>query len=257
MRTFYIYIGLTTFSIAILIFLSQYKTKEIKPFLLEDTPKEINAELVMDKIKVNQPNVAFKSYDFSYIIRKGSKRWRKLQDGTYQNSKYDIGNINYKGEFVGTNRSIAAKTYTDFTGKKATIYRMKNISYKLAYDIYRDIWRKHMKGHKMKVHNPILLDMVFNAICSSYGSQHFREVLEEMTGHRTKVNWITDEDVEIFNNLCENPLREAKFYKRYWEVRNNYYNLKSKKRGHRGLSKWIKDYDVNAYDNVLKLNKKE
>ena len=211
-------------------------------------PKEV--KIIHDKVE--QPTYVRKSYDFNYIVRPNSKRWRKLQDGTYQNSKYDVGNINSKKQFVGTNRSIAAKTYEEFTGKLATISRMKNISFDLARKIYKKMfWDDIMKGGNFKVHNPLLLDCIFNAICSSYGTSHFKKVLKEMTGFKSKGWKISTEEIEVFNELSKNAHREAEFYQRYWDIRNEYYIVKAKKKGHKGLNRWIRDYDRNAYNNIL------
>ena len=250
MKTQYIYLLLLLLSTTITYSLS-YKIKN-SSVEVKNVPTELDYEILNNKIKIQQPSHKLKLYDFSYIVRPNSKRWRKLQDGTYQNSKFDVGNINSKGEFVGTNRSIAAKTYEEYTGKKATFARMRGISYELAKNIYRDMfWYDIMKGHKMKVRNPLLLDMIFNAICSSNGTIHFKSVLQEMTGFKSN-NWkITEEEIIHFNNLCKNPLKEAEFYSKYWNIRNEYYALKSKKRGHRGLNRWIDDYDKNAYKGII------
>jgi hypothetical protein len=249
------FLGLLISATVLYLFSAPTKAVPKIPIKVIDAPSGLDCEVIENKIKVTQPQHQLKSYVFSYIIRPNSKRWRKLQDGTFQLSKYDRGNYNSKNQLVGTNRSIAAKTYEQYTGKTATIPRMKAISCNLAKNIYRDMfWKDIMKGHKMKVHNPILLDMIFNAICSSNGTSHFKTVLNTMTGYSDKEWKITEEEIEYFNRLCENPLREAEFYKRYWNIRNEYYALKSKKKGHRGLNRWIKDYDVNAYDFLSKTN---
>ena len=235
MKTQHIYFLLLIISIT-LAYTFSYKGEPMpEPIVVDNAPVELNCEVVKNKIKVNQPKHQLKYYTFSYIIRRDSKRWRKLQDGTFQLSEYDRGNYNSKNQLVGTNRSIAAKTYEQYTGKTATKARMKAISYEMAKDIYQDMfWFDIMQGNKMKVHNPILLDMIFNAICSSNGTSNFKKVLKKMTGYSDKKWKITDKEIVYFNNLCENPLREAEFYKRYWNVRNDYYALKSKKKGHRG-----------------------
>ena len=108
-KTQHLYLFLVVVSVTTMFYLSRTSAKSVDKCVepMIDTPKEINAQMVNDKIKVHQQLVYRKTYDFSYIIRPNSKRWRKLQDGTYQNSKYDVGNINYQKQFVGTNRSIS------------------------------------------------------------------------------------------------------------------------------------------------------
>lgn len=72
--------------------------------------------------------------------------------------------------------------------------------------------------------------MIFNAICSSAGSHHFKDILQSMTKnykhtktgkvykdgfviYKSKLKWITLEEIYVFNELCSNIETEEKFYK--------------------------------------------
>ena len=207
-----------------------------------------------------------KNYKFSYIMRDSSKRWFKLKDNTFQLNPYDRGNYNKRGKLAGTNRSISAKVYEKYTGFEANKDNMKSLSFDLAIKIYEEkFWHKYMNGDSMQVHNPILIDMIFNAICSSAGSHHFKDILQSMTKnykhtktgkvykdgfviYKSKLKWITLDEIYVFNELCSNIETEEKFYKKFWNKRNDYYNKRSSKKGLKGLSKWIKDYNYNIYN---------
>jgi hypothetical protein len=188
------------------------------------------------------------AYDFTYIMRKDSKREIKLRDGTFQLSKHDSGNYNSDGELVGTNRSIAAKTYEHYMKKKATLKRMKELSFEDAFYMYERMYIEIMQGEKFLVHNPLLLDMIFNAICSSAGTIHFKQVLYKCGCMPSKEFNITSKEVECFNrNISISYEKEKKFYETFWKIRESYYIQKSKKPQHKGLLKWIKDYPKDEY----------
>ena len=222
----------------------------------------LESTIILDTIEcVSTPiyskyNTTPKRYNFSYIVRPNSKREIKLRNNTFQISKYDRGNYNHDNVLVGTNRSISAKTFERYTNKIATIEAMKNISIHVAIEIYqKEFWEYRMQGNLMKVHNPLLLDMIFNAICSSSGTHHFKDVLYDMTGFKipkSKLKYITKEEIKVFNNLCKDLSKEESFYKKYWTIRNSYYNKRSTKKGMKGLSKWIIDYPYDSY-NTLKV----
>ena len=184
------------------------------------------------------------TYDFEYIIRPNSKRWRKLQDGTLNTSPIDKGNF-YKGKLLYTNRSITPHTLATFRRKPVSKEDMINLTIEEAIDIYRyDFWERRMQGHKMIVQNPILLDIIFNAICSSNGLKHLREVIQEMGGNVNISNKeMSDAEIELFNNLICDIEHEQEFYKRFFVKRKNYYALRSKK--FKGIVKWCEDYPEN------------
>lgn len=224
-----------------------------KPYSMGANNNEIPQEM-KGLVRVEQPKAVMlkpHTFKFDYIVRKGSKRHRKLQSGTFQLSRYDSGNYNSRGQLVGTNRSIAASTYESFTGQKATLDVMKNLTFNTAYQIYyHEFWHHRMNGHLMEVHNPIILDIIFNAISSSYGTYHFKQVLYDMTGFRSdkwKVTYITPQEVKHFNEVCSTLEGEENFYRAFFLLRDEYYRSRSKRRGMSGLSKWVEDYDIDAY----------
>lgn len=184
------------------------------------------------------------TYDFEYIIRPNSKRWRKLQDGTLNTSPIDKGNF-YKGKLLYTNRSITPNTLAAFRRKSITKEDMIDLTMEEAINIYKkDFWGRRMQGHKMIVQNPILLDIIFNAICSSNGLKHLRETIKEMGGNVNISNKeVSDAEIELFNNLICNIEHEQEFYNRFFNKRKKYYLQRSKK--FKGIAKWCEDYPEN------------
>lgn len=230
---------------------STYQLLQHEPIIVEARKvrrirykKYINQELAYTSSETNY-------YGFSYIVRDSSKRNLKLRNNTFQLNPYDKGNYNSRGQLVGTNRSISAPVYEKYLGKVPTQRDMEQLSYNVALKIYKKkFWDTYMNGDSMKVHNPILLDMIFNAICSSAGSHHFKDVLYEMTNFKIKkwkLKWITLDEIAVFNDLCSDINKENEFYQRYWNIRNNYYNKRAKRKGLKGLSKWIKSYPYDVY----------
>lgn len=198
-----------------------------------------------------------RTFTFDYIVRVDtidgeeipSKRLRKLGHNRYQNDKHDRGNYNGNNQLVGTNYSIAAKTYESFLGRSVTASDMKNMPREHAFEIYEEkFFERKLKGHLMVVHDGIILDIIYNAISSSYGIEHFNEILEDMTGHSSNRHEISPEDVEIFNELCSDINKEAEFFVRYYDRRNVFYTGAAKGKNKRGLLRWLDDYERNHYE---------
>lgn len=58
-------------------------------------------------------------------------------EGGYQNLKKDSGNMNSRGEYVGTNFGIAAKTYEKHIGRVPSVSDMVNMPKATAKEIYK------------------------------------------------------------------------------------------------------------------------
>lgn len=71
-------------------------------------------------------------------------------EGKYTKHKTDKGNYNSKGELVGTNYGIAAKTYENKIGRPPTEEDMKNMTYHEAKDIYKEQYWDVIKGDEIK-----------------------------------------------------------------------------------------------------------
>ena len=183
--------------------------------------------------------------DFSFIIRPNSVRSKKIEDGTFNNSKHDRGNY-VNGRFVGTNRSVSAPTLQRWRGYPINADHMKNLTKNEAIQIYKKIYVDH-NLHKMEVYNPILVDIIFNAICSSSGVARFKTVCKKMgisvsDGANMKIA-----DVESFNSWNNSYEKEMKFYKLFWELSKSFYEKRSKGKLS-GLKKWIQNYDYFIYE---------
>lgn len=203
----------------------------------------------LDTIVVTAPNFEpLKYVSFSYIVREGSKRYRKMNKYSYQNSPNDSGNKNNSGILVGTNRSIAAKTYENYTGKVATVKRMKALPKELAFDIYKKKYWCKIRGEEMKVHNPLLVDMIFNAYCSSPAStiSSFKKIISSFNHPTDKIRRITSNDIIQFNKICSTYHDEKSFYNEFRKSRDEFYTRKSKNKNKRGLLKWLNDYDISS-----------
>jgi len=181
---------------------------------------------------------------FEYIIRPYSKRWEKVQDGTFNSAPSDRGNYNGAGEFCGTNRSVAARTLEAHLGRKISKKDMINLDMQTAIQIYKKIYTKNCID-KMVVHQPLLVDMVYNAICSSNGSGRFKEVCRHFQIPVTRGGNIEPADILAFNKFVKNYENEKRFYIEYYNRSESYYKKRAKK--HAGLIKWIKDYPTCPY----------
>ena len=88
-------------------------------------------------------------------------RW----EGGYQKHPSDQGNYNSKGQLVGTNWGINAKTYEDWKGYPPSATQMKNMPKLEAMEIFeRRYWDK-IKGND--IHDQPLADIIFDGRVNS------------------------------------------------------------------------------------------
>lgn len=237
-----------------------------------------------------------KTYTYDgYIMREGSWRYHNTLGGTYQCSPHDNGNYNHNGDLVGTNWDISAKKYESFTGKVATKKAMMELDSALAQEIYKqEIWFGDTKCHQMLVHNPAVIDMIYNSVCHGGGIRDFRKALKHtvtkfpkddfevcycMDTLTKKETWahnatftesgkykpthysmpITACEIELFNNVCADVEREKVFYTHMYMLRDKLYKrLGGGKSKLKGLLKSIRWLDVpdTAYNKVFILQHK-
>lgn len=186
---------------------------------------------------------------FSYLVRDSSWRLTMILHplNKYGNDPKDVGNYNSQGKLVGTGRDISAKVYEKYTGKTATVKRMQNISPKLAMDIYeKKFYLSMMKGDQLKVREPLLLDLIFNAFCHGNGVKHFKYTIKEIVGHehpyKPNLNYyVTDKEVGLFNEITSTYEGEKEFYTIFYLKRDRLYKRLGQKH-FRGFLKILDDW---------------
>jgi len=138
----------------------------------------------------------------------------KNAEGGYQNLPQDTGNYNSKGELVGTNHGISAKTYENWIGRPPSVADMKNITLNLALEIYKAwYWNKIGAAYisNQSIAN-LIVDHAVNAgigaagkLAQSVLNQYFNYNLVEdgIIGNQTRTA-LNSVDQELLHNYLKN-----------------------------------------------------
>lgn len=142
-------------------------------------------------------------------------------EGGYQNLVGDSGNYNSKGERVGTNYGIAAKTYESWIGYPPSIADMKNMTKTIALEIMKS-WYWDKVGAS-KINNQSIAEMIADhAVNAGTGraAKMVQEVLNKTFGFKLAVDGaIGQQTIAALNSVDQERLHDA--LKAY---RKQYYN---------------------------------
>lgn len=244
----------------------KFSTKDNKSSNEEEQVKKFNQRI---ENKLDSMNIPLTS-NFRYILRPNSKRNLKLEDNNYSLDRKDKGNYNHKGQLVGTNRSIAAKTYETFLRRKyknksisVTKEQMKNLSIEECIEMYYHIYSNSMLGDEMYANKPIIVDIIFNAYCNAPSSciraynQCIRTLIHKTDYHlkygddvlklKLKGNNISLSNIELFNYICRDVKLEKEFYRMFLDLKMKSFKRNPQVKYFRGWLKWGKDYPMTYY----------
>lgn len=168
------------------------------------------------------------SETMQYLFREGSLRSWLSAENSYGNGANDIGNFNSKGQMVGTNYDIAAKTYELYLGKAPSKHDMKNMTKETALYIYEQEFLVKQRLGELNI-EPYFMDLLFNAhvISPHYSMQDLRYCLRKM-GYPVCKSWILcDEEIFIINNMTKGE--RLTLYTEFYNRRDLYYKSRAKR----------------------------
>ncbi len=123
-------------------------------------------------------------------------------EGGYQNLKKDSGNYNSKGQLVGTNKGISAKTYEKWIKRVPTVADMKAITKETALEIYRQWYWKPIGVEALK--DQQLATFIFDYAINGGGSDALagvRRAFRKVFNILTKKAIPTGELMQALNKL--------------------------------------------------------
>lgn len=163
-----------------------------------------------------------------YLFREGSLREWLSGENSYGNGANDIGNFNSKGQMVGTNYDIAAKTYELYLGKAPSVNDMRNMERSTALYIYEQEFLIKQRLGELNI-EPYFMDLLFNShvISPFYSMKDLRACLKQM-GYPVCKSWILcDEEIYIINNMTKGE--RLQLYTYFYHKRDIYYKSRSKR----------------------------
>jgi hypothetical protein len=178
---------------------------------------------------------------FALWIEEPKRRWRRLQDDTYNAARTDKGNwssgIVGVGMFIGTMRSIAAPTLIAWRGRAVTKAEMQALSREEAIQIYKAKYWDDIRGDQI---NDQLMAEFIADMKSSAGGNAIKALQRALNraGEKTPVdaNFGTQTLALLNKQIAQNrdkiyTLFREEMVKHYQSIRTN------------NFSNWIKSLD--------------
>lgn len=141
-------------------------------------------------------------------------RFTNLAEGGYQKMPEDSANYNSRGELVGTNHGIGAKTYEGYLGRVATEADMRSMSKATAKLIFKRNFWDPIQGDKIP--SQAVAQVIFQEfIGSGYeGLRRVRKMINKVAGKKVlsevAANFVNVPNfISILKSLNANELYQA------------------------------------------------
>lgn len=142
-------------------------------------------------------------------------------EGGYQNLVGDSGNYNSKGERVGTNYGIAAKTYESWIGYPPSIADMKAMTKTVALEIMKAwYWDKVSAS---KINNQSIAEMIADHAVNA-GTGRAGRMVQEVLNNSFGLSLTVDGAIGPKTIAAINSVDQEKLHQALKDYRQNYYN---------------------------------
>ena len=141
------------------------------------------------------------------------------REGGYQNHPDDTGNYTSDGTLIGTNWGISADTLSTYLGRTATESEMKNLSFDLAMEIYRDGYWNKINGDDIENQSVALL--IYDGSVN-----HGRGAMRQVVGSAMRDLDVSIEDEVVFEKAGIDKLNkknQEKLFNLIWKGREARY----------------------------------